>query len=250
MAGCADGIEAGPEPEVDPDPPQTSTPSPNETAAPDPDEPGEVRPAVSLPGLPIGGSAEGSTVSAHPANQCVSVNWRPGDDGTADLPAGVAVRVTGFRFTPDAFVVSAWGCDDSRPACAGFVFTASTQLCNLAVAPRPAAGAVTNPLVALTGELSCRRLHPDVCQRFATEVTASENTELGLLPLEPSTSGPPEPIATSPDDPSATSSDDPAQGSSESPRIDPSDSDAGGGSTSSESPSDHGSSGSADPDDG
>ena len=206
---------------------------------------------MSLPGLPIGGSAEGSTVAAQPDNQCVSVNWRAGDDGKADLPAGVAVRVTGFRFTPDAFVVSSWGCDDSRPDCAGFVFTANTQLCNLAVAPRPDAGAVTNPLVTLTGEVSCRRgLHPDVCQRFATEVAASENTELGLLPLEPSTSGSPDPIAPSSDDPSATSPDDPIQGSSESPRIDPSDSDAGGGSTSGESPSDHGSSASADPDGG
>jgi len=249
VTGCADGIGTEVAPEVDPGPPQTSSPSPNLTQPePDPDDPVEPRPAVSLPGLPIGGSTAASVDAAHPDNQCVAVNWRAGDDGTADLTAGVAVRVTGFRFTPDVFVVAPWGCDDSRPPCPGFVFTQDAQLCNLAVAPRPDAEAA-NPLVTLVGELSCRQLEQHLCDRFAVEVAASENTTLDLLPLEHSTSTPS-------DDPTGTPTDGPPEGTegTESPTVAPSETgpgtDAGGGSTSGDSPSDHGTPEDGDPGDG
>lgn len=191
---------------------------------------------------------------AHPENQCVAVNWRAGDDGTADLSAGVAVRVTGFRFTPDVFVVAAWGCDGSRAPCAGFVFTEEAQLCNLAVAPRPDAEAA-NPLVTLVGELSRRAVDQAVCDRFATEVAASENTTLDLLPLEPSTSTMTDPTIS--DDPTDTPMGDSTETPTEdpleetaSPTTAPSETGAGGGSTSGGSPSNHGTPESGDPGDG
>jgi len=212
VTGCANGIGTEVAPEVDPGPPQTSSPSPNLIQPePDPDDPLERRPVVSLPGLPIGGSAGESVDPAHPDNQCVAVNWRAGDDGTADLLAGVAVRVTGFRFTPDVFVAAVWGCDDSRVPCAGFVFTEDAQLCNLAVAPRPAAEAA-NPVVTLVGELDCRQVEQDVCDRFAVEVAASDNTTLGLLSLEPSTSTMTDPSTRPSDDPTGTPTEGPPEG--------------------------------------
>lgn len=166
-----------PDPEPDPDPaPTTRTTATGNT--PDP-EPTDDNPSISLPSLPIGGDAEESSDSDHPNNQCVDVNWIVDEDSEATLKAGIEIEVTSFLFTPDIFVVSDAGCDDSNPSCTGFVFTEDAQVCNLAVEPIDGAEPGAKATVSLTGIVNCT-LETQECEAFADSAEEQNPT----IPLD------------------------------------------------------------------
>jgi hypothetical protein len=173
LVSCAN--EPDPEPGPNPAPTTRTTATSN---TPDP-EPTDDNPSISLPSLPIGGDAEESSDSDHPNNQCVDVNWIVDEDSEATLKAGIEIEVTSFLFTPEIFVVSDAGCDDSNPSCTGFVFTEDAQVCNLAVEPAEGAEPGTEATVGLTGIVTCT-LETEECEAFADSAEEQNPT----IPLE------------------------------------------------------------------
>ena len=96
--------------------------------------------------------------------------------------SGIAVEVTGFVFTPGVFVVADARCDDNNPPCPDFVFTVDAQVCNLAVAPSIDGDiTVENSVVALAGNVNCRHVGPEECDRFANAAKAEQNLSIELL---------------------------------------------------------------------
>lgn len=158
---------------------ETSVPV-TDTGGPDPDT-GGGGPSVELPQLPIGGNADASTDPAHPANQCVNVNWIADQEG-AQIPAGVEVAVTGFVFGPDIFAVSDVGCSGANPSCVGYTFTTSDQVCDLAIEPLgvPADPAGETPSVSATGEVRCGEVAAAECTAFLEAVAAEQNVAIDL----------------------------------------------------------------------
>jgi hypothetical protein len=176
LVSCSDD----PSEEVEPGPVDTTTPT-ETTGEPDPEPPTE-QPTVSLPSLPIGGTANESEDVDVPNNQCVDVNWIVDQEGDALLVEGIEVQITGATFTPpELFVEAGAGCGGGNPPCTGYVFTDKAQACNLAVEPLPGAELLEEtPFVALTGVATCE-LTQEECDAFGEAVANEENLTIDLL---------------------------------------------------------------------
>lgn len=181
MAGCA---QDDPAIEVDPADANAASGDNGGSSGPDgpgPDDPVD-QPALSLPGLPIGGPTYLSIDGNHPDNQCANVSWIVNADA-ADLVPGVAVAVTGFEFDPGVFTVASAGCDNDAPPCPGFVFTAAARVCNLAVAPVPGSDTTLGSYrFSLVGRVDCGEIGDERCREFRDAVAAEPKLSLGLDP--------------------------------------------------------------------
>jgi hypothetical protein len=173
-------------PEVDPGAPVTSAPKPDDGSstrnegAGNQDDAGGLGPSVKLPALPVGGGVE---AQSDPNHQCVQVNWIVDTQGAA-LASGIEVKVAGAGVTSNVFVVDNLSCDGSLPNCLGFVFSADSQACAVAVEARnvtPDAQS-DSARVYLIGELSCGTAVTALCASFADAVRHEQTTS---IPLDP-----------------------------------------------------------------
>jgi hypothetical protein len=142
-----------------------------EGTGPETPRPTEGEKSVSLPTLPVGGSASGE-----PEAQCVTASF------LATLPDGVSVKVTGVRFSADG-VSERNGSDCDDPPCLGFVFTTE----NTCAVPVDASG---------TSEQDARMLLDGKC--LAEDLSACDalrdqhqSVQLNVPPEETTTDEPP-----------------------------------------------------------
>jgi hypothetical protein len=172
--------------EVDPGAPVTSAPKPddgsstrNEGAGSQPDA-GGLGPSVKLPALPVGGGVEDQS---DPNHQCVQVTWIVDTQGAA-LASGIDVKVVGAGVTSNVFQVDSLSCDGSLPGCLGFVFSANSQSCAVAVEARDVTpdAQSDSARVYLVGELSCGTAPTTVCASFADAVRHEQTTSIPLNP--------------------------------------------------------------------
>jgi len=106
----------------------TSAPPTENTASNRPSRPGPAR-SASLPGLPVGGSAQKTN---NPAVQCVFINWQ---QSAPAIPPDFTVSLTGLILQPaDAFTLLNAGCGGVH-ACLnqGFRLTSDGSTCSLAL---------------------------------------------------------------------------------------------------------------------
>ncbi len=172
--------------EVDPGAPVTSAPKPddgsstrNEGAGSQPDA-GGLGPSVKFPALPVGGGVEDQS---DPNHQCVQVTWIVDTQGAA-LASGIDVKVVGAGVTSNVFQVDSISCDGSLPGCLGFVFSAHSQSCAVAVEARDVTpdAQSDSARVYLVGELSCGTATTTVCASFADAVRHEQTTSIPLNP--------------------------------------------------------------------
>jgi hypothetical protein len=172
--------------EVDPGAPVTSAPKPDDGSSTrnegtgSQSDAGGLGPSLKLPALPVGGGVEDPS---DPNHQCVQVTWIVDTQGAA-LASGVDVKVVGAGVTSNVFQVDSASCDGSLPGCLGFVFSADSQSCAVAVEARDVTpdAQSDSARVFLVGELSCGTAETTVCAAFADAVRHEQTTSIPLNP--------------------------------------------------------------------
>jgi len=164
----------------------TAAPATETTGNEPPQSPKPTKVSVSLPGLPVGGSAQATD---DPAVQCVFVNWQ---QSAPAIPGNFAVSLTGIRLEPaDAFKALNAGCGGVH-ACLdrGFRLTSDGATCSLALkfTGQPTGGNPT--LSASAGTVTCPIEATVRCEAFATDVAHTDLQALDLIPLEPGIGSP------------------------------------------------------------
>ncbi len=149
FAACG-SIDGGPEVDVT-DASSTTTGQ----VEPDPDDPtGPDKPATIWATLPVGGDSE--PLDGMPGVVCAVANWLLPADAPS-IPEGVSVRVTGHWVEPRRAFVPAEASCDGDSCLDGFVFTADSPNCQVAMRYLPEAGlsAGESALFGLSGEMTC-----------------------------------------------------------------------------------------------
>jgi len=167
-----------------------SSPQTENTAAPEQPLPSkDGNPGIEVASLPIGGQSEGS--QGTDGAQCLKVNWILSTTENA-IPEGLAVKITGAAFEPDAYRAVDGGCQG--PPCIGHAFRAAELACDLPIRPTEADATGLSQTeevsVSLQGRIVCTDWSADTCRTFVEAVRASPQTLSVPLPVVVPTENP------------------------------------------------------------
>lgn len=149
---------------------------------------GDDKVAVSLPGLPVGLVDD---VDDSQVEQCVVVAWL----GTAPVPDGVSVAVTGVHFDPTGVFEEVGGCGGADECTEPFAFTSAGESCSVLVRALASDGDSTRLL--LSGSALCVSQEVRKCRDVAA-TSSGQSISLSQPYEEPSEE------ETSPSEPTET----------------------------------------------
>jgi hypothetical protein len=185
LTACSGGGGAQPEasPTVDIGGGEPATESSGAVEQPLP--PSGDNPGIKMASLPIGGGGGGGS-SGDGGLQCVRVNWILSASGSA-IPGGLAVRITGASFAPNAYRTANSPCQG--PPCIGFTFELSEIACDLPIRPKrsdaTSLSETDQVAVSIQGRVLCTDYGSSLCKDFVGEVRDSPQVILLPVPIPP-----------------------------------------------------------------